>query len=95
MSYPKDLDEYTDRTLLDEIARRYAANAINLCAYCGRTLRSEPFCLKTEQHIASAFASEVLLLELSGLTGFIGWLAARGMSNFVDSNVRQMKSDSN
>lgn len=36
MSYPKDLDEYTDAQLREELARREQARAEGRCDYCGR-----------------------------------------------------------
>ena len=37
MSYPKDLDEYDDEQLLEELRRRYDARKAGRCDYCGRT----------------------------------------------------------
>jgi hypothetical protein len=35
VSYPKDLDEYTDEQLVAEIDRRRYAESKGLCSYCG------------------------------------------------------------
>lgn len=34
MSYPKDLDEYTDKQLRDELDRRRTSRLSGLCYYC-------------------------------------------------------------
>lgn len=36
MSYPRDLDEYTEEELRAELRRREAFRALGLCDYCGR-----------------------------------------------------------
>lgn len=56
MSYPIDLDEYTDRQLNDEIVRRAKLKAEGRCDYCGR-LGDMPTCRFTERH---SRAKEVL-----------------------------------
>lgn len=39
MSYPKDLDEYTDIELQSEVTRRLIAGNAGLCNYCSTPLR--------------------------------------------------------
>lgn len=39
MSYPRDLDEYTDDELQGEINRRSICVARGFCSYCGGNLR--------------------------------------------------------
>ena len=36
MSYQRDLDEFTEEELRDELARREEARRLGLCDYCGR-----------------------------------------------------------
>lgn len=36
MSYPRDLDEYAEHELSDEVRRRKAQRAKGLCDYCGQ-----------------------------------------------------------
>lgn len=43
MSYPRDLDEYSDVELVGEVTRRKEARAKGLCDYCNRPV-SEPSC---------------------------------------------------
>jgi hypothetical protein len=50
MSYPVELDEYTDEALRAELARRHFAQREGKCSYCGRPLRSEPRCRFPERH---------------------------------------------
>lgn len=49
MSYQKELDEYTDEQLQEEIQRRISLNAIGCCTYCNR-LGSTESCKQIEQH---------------------------------------------
>jgi hypothetical protein len=51
VSYPKDLDEYTDEQLREELERREKATESGLCGYCGR-LPTEPACKFPERHEA-------------------------------------------
>jgi hypothetical protein len=36
VSYPRDLDEFSEEELRDELARREEARRLGLCDYCGR-----------------------------------------------------------
>lgn len=42
MSYPKDLDEYTDEELKRELARRERCKKEGRCSYCGRLAQTNP-----------------------------------------------------
>lgn len=42
MSYPRDLDEYNEQELLDELKRRAGARARGVCDYCGRYCDTPP-----------------------------------------------------
>lgn len=50
MSYHKDLDEYTDTELRQELARREAAVTEGICDYCGRGGLVEPACMFPNRH---------------------------------------------
>lgn len=49
MSYPVDLDEMDEKTLIKEIARREHKRLQGLCDYCGRA-PSTPACKFPERH---------------------------------------------
>lgn len=49
MSYPRSLDEFTDRELLTETKRREKLRAAGLCTYCGRAF-DEPACKFVGRH---------------------------------------------
>lgn len=49
MSYPKDLDEYTEAQLQEELARREDVRAQGRCDYCGG-LQTETSCKFPERH---------------------------------------------
>lgn len=49
MSYIKDLDEYTEKELLDELQHRKILQDQNLCDYCGRK-STEPVCRFPSRH---------------------------------------------
>lgn len=49
MSYPKDLNEYTDIELLEELGGRAESRAGGRCDYCGR-LPIEPECKFPGRH---------------------------------------------
>lgn len=49
MSYPMDLDDYSDERLGEELQRRYGCRQSGTCDYCGRALRSEPACSKPQR----------------------------------------------
>jgi len=49
MSYPMDLDEYTDAELETELRSRANLNRRGRCSYCGQ-LRSEPTCRFPDRH---------------------------------------------
>lgn len=49
MSYPRDLDEFTEEELRAELARRTAARERGVCDYCGR-LPTEKSCKEFERH---------------------------------------------
>lgn len=36
MSYPKDLDEYTDKQIVNEYRRRLVCDFRNQCSYCNK-----------------------------------------------------------
>ena len=55
MSYPKDLDEYTDNELTHELQRRMRLRERGLCDYCGRT-DVTPTCKFPERHHREAAA---------------------------------------
>lgn len=50
MSYHKDLDEYFEEDLENEIARRRQARRTRLCDYCGRAQSVEPPCKFPRRH---------------------------------------------
>ncbi len=54
MSYHKDLDEYTEHELRQELARREAAVTEGRCDYCGRPGLVEPACKFPERHSRAA-----------------------------------------
>jgi hypothetical protein len=49
VSYPKDLDEYTEAELKAELERRQKAREAGLCDYCGRQ-PSQPACRFPERY---------------------------------------------
>jgi hypothetical protein len=49
MSYPKDLDEYTNEELEKELRARAELRAKGICDYCGRNGASTP-CKFPERH---------------------------------------------
>lgn len=49
MSYPKDIDEYSQDEILIELERRYFLRARGNCDYCGRSLGA-PACKLPERH---------------------------------------------
>lgn len=49
MSYPRDLDEYSENELLEEIERRRTVRERGLCDYCGRKPTTSP-CKFPERH---------------------------------------------
>lgn len=50
MIYPKDLDEYTESQLIEEVARRQGARLVGLCDYCGRSFNAVPPCKFPNRH---------------------------------------------
>lgn len=50
MSYPKDLDEYTQAELEAEIELRSKRRAAGLCDYCNRRAGTSPACKFPERH---------------------------------------------
>ena len=50
MSYPRDLDEYTEKELNDELILRDARQKVGLCDYCNRQINSEPVCKFPKRH---------------------------------------------
>ena len=52
MSYPKDLDDYSDETLQQELNRRERARQKGKCDYCGKPRGSEPACRLPVRHTA-------------------------------------------
>jgi hypothetical protein len=53
VSYPKDLDEYTDAQLDAEITRRARLAQKGLCTYCGQPSAADP-CKFPERHSVRA-----------------------------------------
>lgn len=49
MSYPKDLDEYTDEHLRSELAQRKTMRDRGVCDYCARTPDTRP-CKFPDRH---------------------------------------------
>lgn len=49
MSYPMDLDDYTDQELLTELKERAEKRAMGLCDYCGRKPTTSP-CKYPKRH---------------------------------------------
>ncbi|AAK94360.1 hypothetical protein Mx8p25 [Myxococcus phage Mx8] len=49
MSFPRSLDEYGDKELQQELARRAEVRERGLCDYCGRSSRA-PSCKFSERH---------------------------------------------
>lgn len=49
MSYPRDLDEYSDEELREEIARREDCRARGVCDYCGKN-GNAPKCRFKNRH---------------------------------------------
>lgn len=56
----KDLSEYDEMQLLNEISRRQAERAKGRCEYCGRSFRSEP-CKFPERHARPGLAEPAYL----------------------------------
>lgn len=50
MSYPRDLDDYTDQELFRELARRAKRRKEGLCDYCTNKLNSKPVCMHPARH---------------------------------------------
>lgn len=50
MSYPRDLDEYTQAELEHEILRRTAAQENDFCDYCNRECGTLPVCKFPYRH---------------------------------------------
>ncbi len=50
MSYPMDLEDYSDERLSEELQRRYKARQAGNCDNCGKPLKSEPKCRRTQRH---------------------------------------------
>lgn len=50
MSYPKDLEEYSDQELLREVERRFGCWEDKVCSYCHRRLHSDPPCKMNALH---------------------------------------------
>lgn len=44
MSYPRDLEDYTDREIAVELAHRCAERSLGRCAYCRRSSKETPKC---------------------------------------------------
>ena len=56
MGYPKELDEYMDCDLLDELARRDRLQRLGRCDYCGRSGLDDP-CIRPLRHaVARGYA---------------------------------------
>lgn len=49
MSYPIDLDEYSEDRLKGELARRKKLRAKGLCDYCERSWETKP-CAQSDRH---------------------------------------------
>ena len=50
MGFPLDLDEYDEKRLIDELARRVNLRAQGLCDYCARPYGVKPSCKFPERH---------------------------------------------
>ena len=62
MSYQKDLDEYRDEELLNELQRRQAMRKQGRCSYCKQPIHSEKECRLHDfgiTHQATLLAFEV------------------------------------
>jgi hypothetical protein len=53
VSYPKDLEDYTDQQLLEEILRRAKLRADGVCDYCGSPA-TKPTCAHVYRHKLAA-----------------------------------------
>lgn len=67
MSYPKDLDEYTQEELKAELTRRQLQQSQGNCDYCGRKCGAFPPCKFHERHGPTTFKVEYTD-EASGLS---------------------------
>lgn len=54
MSYPMGLDEYTWEQLIHEVDQRVQRQALGMCDYCVRPLRTEPYCRMYARHQGDA-----------------------------------------
>lgn len=52
MSYPKTLDEYSEKELETELAQRKTMRENGICDYCGRT-EAKPLCRYPDRHEAA------------------------------------------
>lgn len=66
MSYPRDLDEYTEDELRKELTRRIEARSKGNCDYCGRPGDSTP-CRFDARHEQAAVALRYLRLQPLGV----------------------------
>jgi hypothetical protein len=64
MSYPIDLDEYTEKQLRDELVRRESLQRKGRCDYCGRPNTSE-WCKFPDRHRADRVGA----VEFTGYEG--------------------------
>ena len=46
----KDLDEFTESQLKEELERRHQHRCIGMCDYCGRKAQSKPECKFPKRH---------------------------------------------
>jgi hypothetical protein len=44
MSYPRDLDDYSDEELVSELSRRHINRLVGKCDYCGRPSNKKARC---------------------------------------------------
>ena len=80
MSYPRDLEDYSDVELAEEIMRRARNRAIDRCDYCGKTDES-PACKYPQRHTTRRDPSMLVrpLTEAGAITQAISVLQHLGL----------------
>lgn len=70
MSYPKDIDDYSDKELIVELARRCAERSLGRCDYCRRP-KTDSACgsgrHNQDQHTLRAKLVEYGVIEKIGI----------------------------
>lgn len=84
MSFPRDLDEYSEAELRAELTRRAQVRSTGACDYCGRPVNAEP-CRFPARHQTAAEPLERHAFVLmargpDGLRGFDAVIAGPGVS---------------